>query len=111
MRKKIPTYIDPKQISSGLIKFDDEKCTRCGICASICPGGSILIPPKTDNAERGLPTLTETAPGVTDCVACGDCLASCPNKAISIIRGFRVHEPYFYQKVNQAKELTYPKKY
>ena len=111
MGKKIPTYTDPDHITSGLLEFDDEKCTRCGICAKICPGGSIVVPPKTDTGERGFPALSETSQGITDCMACGDCLAACPNKAIKIVRGFRVNKPYFYYRITQDVKFTYPKKY
>ena len=73
--------------------------------------GSIMVPPKTDTGNRGLPILNETAPGITDCMACGDCLAARANKAIQIIRGFRVNKPYFYYQITQDIKFTYLKKY
>ena len=111
MGKKIPTYTDPNHIITGLLEFNEEKCTRCGICASICPGGSIIVPPKNEHEKRELPVIIENPPGITDCIACGDCLAACPNKAITITRGFRVKKPYYYHRITQAINFTYPKKY
>lgn len=108
---KIPEYNNAEYVITGIIVFDDKKCTRCGICASLCPGRSIIIPPKNENGNRDLPYAEEIAPGVTMCMSCGDCLAACPNKAITIKRGFRVKEPYFYHRITQTTQFSYPKKY
>ena len=108
---KLPDYENPDQITTGIVEFDDEKCTRCGTCAKACGGASIIIPPKVEGEKRALPQLVEAAPDVTLCVACGDCLAACPNGAITIKRGFRVKPPYLFQKYVQQPEFTYPKKY
>ncbi|MHA1334234.1 MAG: 4Fe-4S binding protein [Promethearchaeota archaeon] len=109
--KRIPNYFKVKHMTTGLLEFDDKKCTRCGICATVCGGGSIIIPPKDENGKQGLPYLESPFPGITMCVACGDCVAACPNKAIKIVRGFTVNKPYFYARLTQTNEFTYPKKY
>lgn len=109
--KKIPDYDNSEHIDTGILVFDDSKCTRCGICASLCPGRSIVIPPKKENGKRDLPYNEEIAPGITACMACGDCLAACPNKAITITRGFTVKKPYFYYRISQSTKFSYPTKY
>ena len=111
MRKRIPNYLKNKHIQYGLLEFDDAKCVRCGICANACGGGSIIIPPKKEGEKRALPYLYEPFPGVTMCVACGDCTAACPNDAIKIIQGFTVKKKYYYARIAQTSQLTYPKKY
>ena len=111
MGKKIPYYVNPNHLTSGLLEFDDEKCTRCGLCASACGGGSIVIPPKVEGEKRGLPYVEELAPGISGCVACGDCTAACPNGAIKIIRGFTINKPYYYARLTQTSNFAFPKKY
>jgi ferredoxin len=108
---KLPDYDDAEKIITGLVEFDDEKCTRCGICASLCPGRAIMVPPKVEGEKRGLPYLNEIAPNISPCMSCGDCSAACPNKAITIKRGFRVKEPYRYCRLTQSTPFTFPKKY
>lgn len=51
---------------------DEEKCNRCGVCATVCPTNAIP-------AER--PDLTNDA----ECVACGACVKYCPQDARVII--------------------------
>jgi nitroreductase/NAD-dependent dihydropyrimidine dehydrogenase PreA subunit len=56
------------------LKVDMSKCTKCGICAAICPGSLIAV-------DKGGPK--ETGSGV--CIACGHCVASCPVEALDNI--------------------------
>ena len=111
MRKRIPNYFKTKHMVYGQLQFDDKKCTRCGICATACGGGGIIIPPKKEGEKRALPHVDEPFPGVSLCVACGDCTAACPNEAVKVIRGFTVKKPYYFARLTQTNNLTYPKKY
>lgn len=68
-------------------KLDESKCTKCGICAEVCPMGSI----KKD------------APGVVDgiCIKCCGCEKKCPEGALYF------DDPgYLYHK--EELELGYP---
>lgn len=58
----IPAGMSPYPVT------DLAKCTRCGICAEVCPTGAI---PKEE------PYLTDNA----DCIFCGACAKYCPEKA------------------------------
>ncbi len=51
-----------------------KRCTRCGLCAEVCPTGAALLPPE------GLPTYDLAA-----CVGCSQCIALCPEVALKII--------------------------
>ncbi|HOG42042.1 MAG TPA: 4Fe-4S binding protein [Bacteroidales bacterium] len=63
---------DNKSIDIRKVKpiTDPEKCTKCGICALLCPMGSINI----------------SDPSITDgiCIKCGACIKRCPQGAKSI---------------------------
>lgn len=68
-------------------KLDESKCTKCGICVSACPMGSI-------KAEE---------PGVVDgiCIKCCGCEKKCPEGAL-----YFDDEGYLYHK--RELELGYP---
>ncbi|SHH87223.1 Nitroreductase [Sporobacter termitidis DSM 10068] len=54
---------------SGLIRVDQEKCTRCGLCVNVC---------------RSSLAMGACGPEVIGdyCIACGHCVAVCPNGAL-----------------------------
>jgi len=106
---RIPDYDRAEEMQTGLLEFDDEKCTRCGICVNICPGGSIIMENSTAGGRGNLPYLESIAPDVTLCIACGCCLAACPTQAINIKRNF--NPGFFYKRLTQLDVLTYPHKY
>lgn len=58
----------------NLIEVDSEKCSRCGICVEVCPGGLIRLgeayPRPLKGAEAG-------------CIRCGHCVVICPTGAIT----------------------------
>jgi nitroreductase/Pyruvate/2-oxoacid:ferredoxin oxidoreductase delta subunit len=53
------------------IKVDLEKCTRCGLCAKVCPSGIIQV------REQGPTLIWDKA-----CIHCGHCVAICPQAAM-----------------------------
>jgi polyferredoxin len=60
-----------EKIAPGRIRIDRAKCTECGLCEdeSPCP----TIRPLRLGQAKVLP----------DCTSCGECIRSCPEKAIS----------------------------
>jgi ferredoxin len=53
---------------------NDEKCTHCGACITVCPPGAFRVDPKTrmvifDNEK---------------CIACGLCIPACPPHAMEV---------------------------
>jgi uncharacterized Fe-S center protein len=52
------------------------KCTRCGLCAEVCPTGAAVLPPEAE------PTYD-----LKICIGCSQCIALCPQMALKIIWG------------------------
>lgn len=55
---------------------NESTCTRCGLCASVCPSGIILL------HGGAAPRYTEV--GAESCIACGHCEAVCPSGAMAV---------------------------
>jgi uncharacterized Fe-S center protein len=50
------------------------KCTRCGVCAEVCPTGAAVLPPEADPVYD-----------LRTCIGCSQCIALCPQMALKII--------------------------
>lgn len=61
----------------AIITIHREKCTRCGMCAAVCPGRLIAQPSKKD-FPAPVPEAEEF------CIDCGHCQACCPRDALSL---------------------------
>jgi ferredoxin len=53
---------------------NEERCTNCGACITVCPTGAFKLEPRTrfvlvDNEK---------------CVACGLCITACPPRAMEV---------------------------
>jgi ferredoxin len=70
------------KVSIFRVKFDEEKCTRCGRCAIVCKSSCIDFLKQDIDYSR--------------CVDCFNCIRICPDKALSYglvrIGGQKVHE-------------------
>ncbi len=53
-----------------------RKCTRCGVCAEVCPTGAAV-----------LPLEAEPVYDLKTCIGCSQCIAFCPQMALKIIWG------------------------
>lgn len=59
-----------------LLRVDQGKCKRDGICAAVCPMGIIEF-----NGQEAFPTMIQG--GDELCIRCGHCVAVCPHGAMS----------------------------
>jgi ferredoxin len=62
-----------QSLSQDVIR-NEERCTHCGACITICPTGAFELDPLTkrvnfDNEK---------------CVACGQCIKACPPRAMEL---------------------------
>ncbi len=53
---------------------NEERCTQCGACVTICPTGAFEV----DMATRGITFRNEK------CIACGICITACPPRAMEV---------------------------
>lgn len=63
-----------RSIEEGVRK-DEEKCTQCGVCVSLCPVGALTLDKKSwkivfDDEK---------------CVLCGLCIDGCPTTAMELL--------------------------
>ena len=56
------------------VVLNEERCTHCGACITICPTGAFELDPHT----RRVIFYNEK------CVACGQCIKACPPRAIEL---------------------------
>lgn len=65
----------------AMIQVDLHRCDRDGTCARVCPVGILAVDPESGpKVRRGMAPL---------CIACGHCVAVCPNGALDHVRAPR----------------------
>ncbi|WP_411679717.1 nitroreductase family protein [Clostridium thailandense] len=57
------------------VEIDNDKCTCCGLCVKVYKGDPLFIEEKIVKIDQNR---------VFGCIACGQCMAVCPNKAIKV---------------------------
>ncbi len=73
------------RLSPLTVKVNDETCSQCGLCAELCPI---------------LPAWAERVDSRADCWRCAECIASCPQGAISFAWSWPYLQP---QTFNPSK--------
>ena len=94
-RIHIPRYDDATEIEYGIVTFDNEKCTGCGLCVRACPANTLEMADKKARMKTPL-----------ECMACSDCTAICPEDAITMQRNYRYSGIY---KMIGFGELSMPR--
>lgn len=77
-KRRIPIYDDPSQVEMGIVEFDHDKCSSCGMCMKICPACTLEMIGKKVQMKQQI-----------ECMMCSDCVAICPEGAITATRSYR----------------------
>ncbi|HEX2924501.1 MAG TPA: mercury methylation ferredoxin HgcB [Chloroflexota bacterium] len=64
------------QLSTNTLRYDDSRCTGCGMCSMVCPHGVFA-------AGEGAAVLVQPE----SCMECGACQRNCPTGAIMVESG------------------------
>ena len=81
------------EVEGIVSQVNEEKCTGCGTCVTICPYGAM---------EKTAEGKAKT--NIVLCKGCGTCVASCPERAIRL-PGF-TDEQLIAQVANAVKEIN-----
>lgn len=73
---------------TGRSTIDQDKCIKCGRCASVCSYNAIIVQERPCAKACGMDAISSDEHGCADidydkCVSCGQCLVSCPFGAIA----------------------------
>ncbi|MEO0363698.1 MAG: 4Fe-4S binding protein, partial [Pseudomonadota bacterium] len=78
----------------GAVVVNEDACTLCLACASLCPSGAL-----TDNPDKPQLRFQEDA-----CLQCGLCAAVCPEDAIALKPRLDLSDGAYAQKVMREEE-------
>ena len=67
------TGVEIQSLSQNVIR-NEERCTHCGACVTICPAGAFIIEPSTRLVDFS----------DTKCILCGLCIKACPLRAMEV---------------------------
>lgn len=97
-----------------IVRWNDERCKRCGYCVAVCPNGAIVPAPKLvrvveSEGSSPKPVVRAKVIHVIEqvrkienyCTGCGMCEIVCPNHAIE---PFFNPQNKFYHHINQGGE-------
>ncbi len=91
----------PAGVHPGVMKFDHETCTKCGLCVQNCPFVCL------ENDAEDLPKMKEGNPG---CFSCFNCMVVCPvDGCVEIVDTWHVDGPIFNKGWPEQKMPLQPR--
>jgi ferredoxin len=69
----IQTGVKIQSLSQDVTR-NEERCTHCGACITVCPTSAFVL----ESATRRVNFLNEK------CIACGMCIKACPPRAMEV---------------------------
>ncbi len=97
--EELKPMLRPTGVEKGVMRFDAEKCTSCGLCILNCPFKCLEM-----DAEEHPKMKSEYT-----CMSCFNCQVACPTEAISIERTFNVKGGFFDTQIPPVKMPLEPK--
>lgn len=89
---------EPFERYRGLVRWDEEKCAACALCAHFCPVKAITI--LTDEGPDGKKIVKYYEIDAAHCMYCGLCSEICPVGALS-------HSPYHELAAYEREDTIY----
>jgi ferredoxin len=93
LSRLVRAYTDARRRS--LVFKVNEHCTKCGICAQVCPAQNIIVSP-----SEGLAPIRSDR-----CEACFACIHWCPSNAIGRVSGLHRHYHHPHIKPEQLNPV------
>jgi heterodisulfide reductase subunit A len=82
------------EVEGTVVKIDEDLCSACGICLSLCKYEALSIDEKDkDNLKIVVDKI--------ECRGCGLCLSACPSGAISQKEGCEITLPELHNKIKE----------
>jgi len=81
-------------VEGTIVKIDEDLCSACGICLSLCKYEALTI----DEKDKDNPKIIVDK---VECRGCGLCLSACPSGAITQKEGCVVTLPELHEKVKE----------
>ena len=82
------------EVEGTIVKIDEDLCSVCGICISLCKYEALSIDEKDkDNLKIVVDKI--------ECRGCGLCMSACPSGAITQKEGCEITLPELHEKVKE----------
>ncbi len=81
-------------VEGTVVKIDEDLCSICHICASVCKYDALSVKKDKDGNEKMIVDKIE-------CKGCGLCMAACPTGAISQKEGCDITIPELHERVKE----------
>jgi coenzyme F420-reducing hydrogenase delta subunit/heterodisulfide reductase subunit C len=81
------------EVEGTIVKIDDDLCSVCGICISLCKYDALSIEDIGDEKKIIVDKI--------ECRGCGLCLSACPSEAITQKEGCNVTIPELHDSVKE----------
>jgi len=82
-------------VEGTIVKIDEDLCSVCGVCVSLCKYEALKIEPDGKDKEKIVVDKVE-------CRGCGLCVSACPSGAITQKEGCEVTLPELHERVKQV---------
>ncbi|MCS7103345.1 MAG: NADH-quinone oxidoreductase subunit I [Candidatus Korarchaeum sp.] len=77
----------------GMIEYDWDSCTKCSLCAMVCPADAMKMYVSKEESEKEGKVVKRPGINYTRCIFCGFCVDICPTDSL---RFTKIHDVAYY---------------